>query len=387
MSTKVFFSRRVPYALDRFRHLLKSSSSSIPVNIQCFDSEDQAIPRDEILRQVKGCSALFCLLTDRIDDELLDAAGPSLRVVSTMSVGYNHIDIAACEARGIRVGHTPGVLDVSTAETGVALTFAAKRRLVECVDSARNGEWGVWQPFQYCGTDVTGCTVGIIGLGRIGMTYARMMKFGFNCKIIYSGPNEKPEHVAALGGDVEYVDLDTLLAQSDIVSVHIPLNESTRASMNARRFAQMKDGAVFINTSRGEVVDQDALYQALKTKQIAAAGLDVTAPEPLPTDHALFTLPNCVILPHVGSATVKTRQAMADIAVQNLLAGKQTTLDFYARISQIARLSMSLYKCVCSPHDVRMTIQTLQKQFKDFKFRRYCFGMWRNQVSTWRSSY
>lgn len=261
------------------------------------------------------------MLTDRIDNELLDAAGPSLKVVSTMSVGFNHVDVEACKARGVRVGNTPGVLDVSTAETAVALTFAAKRRIVECVDSARQGGWGVWQPFQYCGTDVTGSTVGVVGLGRIGLTYARMMKFGFGCKIVYAGPSEKPDHVAELGGDVEYLSLDELLKRSDIVSVHMPLNESTRGSMNAESFSKMKSNAVFINTSRGEVVDQDALHHALTSNQIAAAGLDVTAPEPLPTNHPLFRLPNCVILPHIGSATVKTRQAMADIAVKNLVAG------------------------------------------------------------------
>lgn len=258
-----------------------------------------------------------------MDAELLDRAGPSLRVVSTMSVGFNHIDVDACKARNVRVGHTPGVLDETTAETAVALTFTAKRRLLECADSARTGDWGVWQPFGYCGTDVSGCTVGVVGLGRIGSTYARMMKFGFQCKILYTGPHAKPAVVAALGGDVEFVDLDTLLARSDVVSVHLPLTDATRQSFGADCFAKMKTDAVFVNTSRGEVVDQDALCAALRTGQIAAAGLDVTTPEPLPPTHALFSLANCVILPHIGSATVKTRRAMADIAVRNLLAGVQ----------------------------------------------------------------
>lgn len=284
-------------------------------------SESALITRAELLKQVEGCTGLFCLLSDRIDAELLDRAGPSLRVVSTMSVGYNHIDVAACQARNVRVGYTPGVLDVSTAETAVALTFAAKRKLLECAESARKGDWGIWQPFQYCGTDVSDCTVGIIGLGRIGSTYARMMKLGFNCKVIYTGPREKPEFVAALGGDVEFVDMDTLLKRSDIISMHLPLNNATRHAFNAESFAKMKPEAVFINTSRGEVVDQDALYDALSSGKIAAAGLDVTTPEPLPPSHKLFALDNCVILPHIGSATVKTRRAMADIATQNLAAG------------------------------------------------------------------
>lgn len=238
-----------------------------------------------------------------------------------MSVGYNHIDIAACKARNVRVGYTPGVLDISTAETAVALTFAAKRKLLECAESARSGEWGVWQPFQYCGTDVSDCTVGVVGLGRIGATYARMMKFGFNCRVVYTGPRAKPETERALGGDVEYVDMDTLLARSDVVSMHLPLSDATRYAFDAACFAKMKPSAVFVNTSRGEVVDQDALLAALQSGTIAAAGLDVTTPEPLPPTHALFRLSNCVILPHIGSATVKTRRAMADIAVQNLAAG------------------------------------------------------------------
>ncbi|GMF10258.1 unnamed protein product [Phytophthora lilii] len=241
-----------------------------------------------------------------------------------MSVGYNHIDVEACRARNVKVGYTPGVLDVSTAETAVALTFAAKRRLLECAASAKAGEWGVWQPFQYCGSDVTGSTVGVVGLGRIGTTYARMLKNGFNCKILYAGPREKTENAKSLGGEsdsVKFVDMETLLRESDIVSLHQPLTEATRGSIGAMELQLMKESAVLINTGRGELVDQDALVQALKSKTIAAAGLDVTTPEPLSPTHPLFSLQNCVVMPHIGSATVKTRQAMADIAVANLAAG------------------------------------------------------------------
>ncbi|KAE9004210.1 hypothetical protein PR003_g17752 [Phytophthora rubi] len=317
---KVFFSRNVPYAIEQFRQrLAKAGANSIAV--ESFASEESCISREELLQRVKGCSGLFCLLTDKVDAEVLDAAGPSLRVVSTMSVGYNHIDVEACRARSVRVGYTPGVLDISTAETAVALTSAAKRRVLECAASAKNGEWGVWQPFQYCGSDVTGSTVGVVGLGRIGTTYARMLKHGFNCKIIYAGPREKPENVKALGGSVEYVDMETLLRESDVVSLHQPLTEATRGSIGAKELQLMKSSAVLINTGRGELVDQDALVEALKSKAIAAAGLDVTTPEPLSPAHPLFSLDNCVVVPHIGSATVKTRQAMAGIAVANLAAG------------------------------------------------------------------
>eukprot|EP00644_Phytophthora_capsici_P006653 jgi/Phyca11/9346/fgenesh1_pm.PHYCAscaffold_36_\ len=307
---KVFFSRNVPYAVDQFRQRLAKSGANTSISLESFASEESCISREELLKRVKGCTGLFCLLTDKVDAEVLDAAGPSLRVVSTMSVGYNHIDVEACKARNVQVGYTPGVLDVSTAETAVALTFAAKRRLLECAASAKSGEWGVWQPFQYCGSDVTGSTVGVVGLGRIGTTYARMLKNGFNCKILYTGPREKPENAKSLGGEegsVQYVTMETLLRESDIVSLHQPLTEATRNML--------------INTGRGELVDQDALVEALKKKEIAAAGLDVTTPEPLSPSHPLFSLENCVVMPHIGSATVKTRQAMADIAVANLTAG------------------------------------------------------------------
>jgi glyoxylate/hydroxypyruvate reductase len=307
---------------EQFRRLAKAGASSI--SVESFASEESCISREELLQRIKGCTGLFCLLTDKVDAEVLDAAGPSLRVVSTMSVGHNHIDVEACRARGIKVGFTPGVLDVSTAETAVALTFAAKRRLLECAASAKAGEWGVWQPFQYCGSDITGSTVGVVGLGRIGTTYARMLKNGFNCKILYTGPREKPENVKSLGGEpgsVKFVDMETLLRESDIVSLHQPLTEVTRGSMGKNEFELMKYSAVLVNTGRGELVDQDALVGALKSKQIAAAGLDVTTPEPLPPSHPLFSLVNCVVMPHIGSATIKTRQAMADIAVANLAAG------------------------------------------------------------------
>lgn len=320
---KVFFSRNVPYAIEQFRQRLAKAGAHA-VSVESFSSEKSCIPREELLKCVKGCTGLLCLLTDKVDAEALDAAGPSLRVVSTMSVGHNHIDVEACKARNVKVGYTPGILDVSTAETAVALTFATKRRLLECAASAKNGEWGVWQPFQYCGSDVTGSTVGVVGLGRIGTTYARMLQNGFNCKILYTGPREKPENAQTLGGEpgsVEYVDMETLLRKSDIVSLHQPLTEATRGSIGAKELDLMKPSAVLINTGRGELVDQDALVEALRNKAIAAAGLDVTAPEPLSPTHPLFSLENCVVMPHIGSATIKTRQAMADIAVANLLAG------------------------------------------------------------------
>ncbi|CEG37153.1 glyoxylate reductase hydroxypyruvate [Plasmopara halstedii] len=320
---KIFFTRNVPYALEQLRQRLAEAGVN-SVLVETFPSEVSPISREDLLKKVKGCTGLFCLLTDKVDDKVLDAAGPSLRVVSTMSVGYDHIDVEACKARNVRVGYTPEVLSNTTAETAVALTFAAKRRLFQCATSAKNGEWGPWQPFQYCGFDITGSTVGIIGLGRIGTSYARMLMNGFNCSILYTGPRPKPDVARSLGGEegsVKFVDMETLLRRSDIVSLHQPLTEATRCSFSKNELKLMKSTAVLINTGRGGLVDQEALVEALQQKTIAAAGLDVTTPEPLSPTHPLLSLDNCIVMPHIGSATFKTRQAMADIAVANLVAG------------------------------------------------------------------
>ncbi|ETV92414.1 hypothetical protein, variant [Aphanomyces invadans] len=220
---KVLVTRHVPYILEQLKHA--------NVDVDVFDREDIAMPRDLLLRRVHNCSGVLCMLTDRIDNDVLNAAGSSLKVVSTMSVGYNHIDVPACHAKRVAVGITPGVLDTSTAETALALTLAAKRHVVASVDNAKRGDWGVWQPFQYCGTDVEGSTVGIVGLGRIGARYATMMRLAFRCQILYTGPREKPEFAAPL--EATYCSMDVLLAASDIVSVHCPLNEDTHRLFNA----------------------------------------------------------------------------------------------------------------------------------------------------------
>jgi lactate dehydrogenase-like 2-hydroxyacid dehydrogenase len=280
--------------------------------------KDDPIPRATLLEWVNGVDGLYCLLTETIDDELLDAAGPSLKVVSTMSVGYDHIDVAACTARGIAVGNTPGVLTDTTADLAVGLLLAAARRLPEAIDSVRNGEWTTWKPMWLTGQDVFNSTVGIVGLGRIGAATARRLQ-GFGCHILYTGHKPKPEIAGPL--QAEYVEFDNLLERSDFVSVHVPLTPETRHMFNADAFRRMKPTAVFVNTSRGGVVDQDALHAALVNKEIFAAGLDVTDPEPLPPDHPLLSLPNCVILPHIGSASIATRTRMAIMAAENLIAG------------------------------------------------------------------
>lgn len=286
-------------------------------NVRLWDS-DEPIPRPTLLEWVRGVEGLYCLLTERVDDELLDAAGPSLKVVSTMSVGYDHIDVAACRQRGVAVGNTPGVLTETTADLAVALMLAAARRLPEAIDAVRQGAWSTWKPEWMAGYDLYGSTVGIIGLGRIGSAVARRVR-GFDCRILYYDPYPNDAVAAAVGA--EYADMDKLLAESDFVSIHAQLTPQTAKLLNADAFRKMKRTAVLVNTSRGGTVDQDALYDALRSGEIAAAGLDVTVPEPLPPDHKLLTLPNCVILPHIASASYATRTKMAVLAADNLIAG------------------------------------------------------------------
>lgn len=286
-------------------------------DVRYWDSEEP-IPRETLLEWVQGADGLYCLLTETIDEELLEAAGDGLRVVSTMSVGYDHVDVDALQKRGIPLGNTPGVLTETTAELALALLLATARRLPEGVEAVKDGSWATWKPMWLTGRDIHGSTVGIVGLGRIGAAFAQMLS-GFGCRLLYTGPREKPEVAAEVGAT--FAEIDALLAESDFIAAHCPLNEDTRHLFNAEAFGKMKPTAIFINTSRGGVVDQEALYDALVQGEIAAAGLDVTDPEPLPADHPLVELENCVILPHIGSATIATRTKMAVMATENLLAG------------------------------------------------------------------
>lgn len=287
------------------------------LDLRYWDS-DEPIPRQTLLAWAEGAAGILCLLTEGVDGELLDAAGNSLRVVSTMSVGYDHVDVDACRARGIALGNTPDVLTETTAELAAALLLATARRIPEGVAAVKEGRWATWKPMWLTGQDVYASVVGIVGLGRIGAAFGAIMQ-GFGCRLIYSGPSPKPEMAEPL--KAQYRAFDQLLAESDFISVHCPLTPETRHLFNQDAFARMKPNAILINTSRGGVVDQEALYTALSTGQIHAAGLDVTVPEPLPPTHPLLSLDNCVILPHIGSATVRTRTRMAIMAVDNLLAG------------------------------------------------------------------
>ncbi|CDH56395.1 glyoxylate reductase hydroxypyruvate reductase [Lichtheimia corymbifera JMRC:FSU:9682] len=285
--------------------------------------QDCVMPREELLKQVKGAEALICLLTDRIDTELLDAAGPQLKVIATMSVGYDHVDVDAVRARSIELGYTPDVLTDATADHTVLLTLAAARRMKEGMMAAEKGEWGAWRPTWLCGSQFTGKTLGIVGMGRIGEAVAhRLAPFGIR-RIMYWGRQEKPDVEKRLSMAQFTGSLDTLLANSDFVIVCCALTPETRELFNYDAFNKMKDTAVFVNTARGGIVKQDDLVHALEEKKIAAAGLDVTTPEPLPPTDPLYKLPNCIILPHIASATFETRERMASMCVDNVIAASK----------------------------------------------------------------
>ncbi len=278
--------------------------------------KDRVMPRDELLARVGSAEALYCMLTDRVDAELLDRA-PQLRAVSQMAVGVDNIDLSACTARGIPVGNTPDVLTETTADTAFGLLIAASRRFREGLHEVTAGRWGEWSPTGMVGVDVGDSTLGIVGLGRIGKAVARRAS-GFGMRILYTQRNRDRGAENALG--VKYRPLDRLLPESDHVMVLTSLHAGTFRLIDRAALAMMKPTATLVNVSRGQVVDTDALVEALQTGRIAAAGLDVTDPEPIPQDHPLVQIPNCFVVPHIGSATLRTRIRMADRAAENLMA-------------------------------------------------------------------
>jgi glyoxylate reductase len=268
--------------------------------------EDPPIPRDELLSRVRDAEGLLAVLTERVDAELLEVA-PQLRAVANYAVGVDNVDVEACRARSVAVGNTPDVLTDATADVAFALILAAARRLPEGMAAVRNGEWTSWGPEWLLGLELHGATLGIVGMGRIGRAVARRAE-GFGMQVIHTGRR---------GGDPS---LATVLEKADVVSVHVPLTEETRHLIDAAALARMKPTAILVNTARGPIVDQAALAAALHAGTIGAAALDVTDPEPLPPDDPLLQAPNVIVLPHLGSATHKTRARMADLAVDNLLA-------------------------------------------------------------------
>ncbi len=306
----VFVARRIP---EEGLDLVRGACD--------MDLWDGALPppRDELLRRVAGVDGALTLLTDKVDDEFLDAAGSQLRVVSNYAVGFDNIDVAACARRGVKVGNTPGVLTETTADLAFALLMAAARRIPEGSRFVRDGNWKTWDPLLLLGPDVHGSTIGIVGFGRIGQAVARRAQ-GFGMEILYHDLEPLPASVTEPFG-ATYLPLEELLPRSDFVTLHVNLSPVTRHLINAETLGQMKPTAVLVNTSRGPVVDQGALADALRDGVIWAAALDVTDPEPIPMDDRLVEMDNCLVVPHIASASRATRGKMAEMAAANLLAG------------------------------------------------------------------
>ena len=307
----VLITRRLPQeALDRIAAWCEMT---------LYDGEG-AMPRERLLAGVAGMAGAITLLTDRVDEEFLDAAGPQLKVVANYAVGFDNIDVEACTRRGVLACNTPEVLTETTADTAFALMMAAARRVAEGDRFIRSGTAWIWGPLMMLGQDIHHATVGIVGFGRIGQALARRAG-GFAMRVLYHDTARPPAEVERQFG-AEYRDLEDLLRESDFVSVHVSLTPQTRHLINAARLALMKPTAVLVNTSRGPVIDEQALAQALRQGQIFAAGLDVFEREP-EVHPGLLACDNAVLLPHLGSATVTTRLAMADLAAGNLLAALQ----------------------------------------------------------------
>jgi len=311
MKPKLFMTRKIP------ERGLKKIKEHFEVDLW---PEEAPPPKEVIIERVKDVDALVPLLTDPIDAEVMDSA-PKLRIISQYAVGYDNIDVNAATKRGIYVTNTPGVLTETVADFTMALMMAIARRVVEADKYIRQGKWKVgWHPLYFLGTDLYGATLGIVGLGRIGSAVARRAK-GFDMKILYYDVVRREDLEKELGA--KFVDLDTLLKESDFVTLHVPLTPKTKDLIGERELKLMKPTAYLINTSRGKVIDEKALIKALKEGWIAGAALDVFYQEPTPPDNPLLELNNVVVAPHIASASLETRSRMAEIVAENLIAFKE----------------------------------------------------------------
>lgn len=305
MKPKVYVTRKLP--------------ESVMSRLESFSEvavweEDTPVPREVLLKEVKEADGLFCLLTERIDHEVFQHA-EKLKVVANMAVGFNNIDIEEATKRGIQVTNTPGVLTETTADLTFSLMMATARRIVEASDYLRDGKWKSWSPMQLTGQDIYGATIGVIGMGRIAQAVVKRAK-GFNMDILYHNRSRKPELEREYG--MQFTDLTTLLKTADFVCVLIPYSPEVHHLIGKKELSMMKPSAILINTARGGIVDEEALYHALKNEQIWAAGLDVFEEEPVRPTHPLLELSNVTTLPHIGSASKATRLEMAALSADNL---------------------------------------------------------------------
>ena len=306
---KVFVTRRIPsVGIERLESLH---------DVEVWEGQDPP-PRDLLLEKVRGCSGVLSMLSDKIDAPLMDSAGPNLRGIANFAVGYNNIDLLAAKDRSVQVGNTPGVLTNATADIAVGLILAAGRCFGPAIGNVQRFEWRNWEPMMFLGQEFEGKTLGIVGMGRIGHAVAKRMHGGWGMRIVYTARDKKPEAESSF--HATRLELDDLLRQSDVVSLHCPLTDQTRNLIGARELGLMKSNAVLVNTARGEVIDQAALADALSQRRIFAAGLDVTTPEPIDPSDPLRSQAQCLILPHIGSATQEARDQMATMAANNLIA-------------------------------------------------------------------
>lgn len=308
MSHRVLLTRLMPSDAER---LLRNAGHEVDMVENC-----DPLPRETLLARGRGCSGLITMLSDKVDGEFLDAIGPQLKIVANYAVGYDNIDLAACRQRGVRASNTPGVLTEATADLTWALILAAARNVIQGDRLVRSGKWTGWSPTQLRGLELNGATLGLLGAGRIGAAVARR-SVGFGMKLIYT--DTKPNDALEREFGAVRVDFERLIADSDVLSLHIPLTPEARHLIGSAELKAMKPTAVLINTARGPIVDEAALVAALKAGEIGAAGLDVYEFEPR-TVAGLTDCPNAVLLPHLGSATMVTRGKMAAMAAENVIA-------------------------------------------------------------------
>lgn len=306
---KVFVCRPIP---EIGINILKEKRFEVEVN-----RENRVLSKEELKEKVRGVDAILSLLTDKIDGEAMDAAGPQLKIVANMAVGFDNIDVQAAKTRNIMVTNTPGVLTEAVAEHTFALLLACARHIAESDRYTREGKFKQWEPLGFLGPQLTGKTIGIVGLGRIGSVVAQIAKKGFGMKVVYY--DVKPNIDFEKEFEAQLLSIEDLLKNSDFVSIHVPLLPQTRHFINEERLKMMKKEAILINTSRGPVVDEKALVEALKNGEIAAAGLDVYEFEPK-LSSGLAELPNVVLTPHTASATYEARNAMSRMAAENIIA-------------------------------------------------------------------
>ncbi|QPI67626.1 D-glycerate dehydrogenase [Exiguobacterium sp. PBE] len=314
MKKRIYITRRLPEeAVEPLRD---------QYDVRMWKHEGESVPREVLLEEASSAHALWTMLSDTIDREVFERA-THLEVVSNLAVGYNNIDLNAAKENGVIVTNTPDVLTETTADLTFGLMTMTARRLGEAERDLRAGEWKSWLPMGYVGMDLYQAKLGIIGMGRIGEAVARRAR-GFDMEVLYHNRTRRHESESMYG--FTYAELDELLTQSDFVVVLAPLTDETRGMLGAKEFAKMKETSIFINVARGEIIDEKALYEALKARKIWGAGLDVFTKEPIDLGHPLLTLPNVTTLPHIGSATIRTRLAMMALnrdAITNVLEGKE----------------------------------------------------------------